>query len=176
MRAYLKYDNNKQTTAYSAWVNMKGRVKRLAAYEDVTICEEWLDYQVFAEWFHKQHRELGWQLDKDILKKGNRVYCPEHCVYVPQAINLLTIRKQRLGEYPVGVTLRKDTGRYNSEFTSFSVRVPLGSYDTAQEALAAYTTAKEAHIRDLVTNPAYGYAQILDPRVITALLNWKVTT
>lgn len=176
MNEHARYTaDRQQTPAYTAWSNMKGRVKRTVQYQDVSICEEWLDFQVFAAWFYKQHREEGWQLDKDILKKGNRIYCPEYCVYVPKAINSLILNsKATRGALPLGVNSRR--GRYRAEYSAFNVNHFIGDYDTPEEAHSAYVKAKEAHIRDLVTNPAYGYAQSLDPRVITALLNWKVTT
>lgn len=38
----------------------------------------------------KPHME-GWHLDKDILLKGNKVYSPETCAFVPAKINSLLI-------------------------------------------------------------------------------------
>ena len=31
----------------------------------------------------------GWELDKDILEKGNKTYSPETCCFVPRVINSL---------------------------------------------------------------------------------------
>ena len=43
-------------------------------------------------------------IDKDILYKGNKIYCPEKCIFVPFSINsLFTKRQNRRGDYPIGV-------------------------------------------------------------------------
>lgn len=62
-------------------------------YKDATVCEDWYNFQNFAEWMDenwKPHME-GWHLDKDILLKGNKVYSPETCAFVPAKINSLLI-------------------------------------------------------------------------------------
>jgi hypothetical protein len=41
-------------------------------YKDVKICEEWYNFQNFAEWFENNYNPetmQSWQLDKDILVK-----------------------------------------------------------------------------------------------------------
>jgi hypothetical protein len=55
-------------------------------YFDCEVCEEWLIFSNFASWF-KEHYVEGWQLDKDILVDGNRIYSPRTCCFVPQEIN-----------------------------------------------------------------------------------------
>lgn len=35
-------------------------------------------------------------LDKDILNKGNKVYCPENCIFVPRRINNLFTKSNRV--------------------------------------------------------------------------------
>lgn len=55
-------------------------------YLDCDVCEEWLIFSNFASWF-KEHYVEGWQLDKDILVDGNRIYSPRTCCFVPIEIN-----------------------------------------------------------------------------------------
>jgi hypothetical protein len=54
------------------------------------VCNEWHNFQNFAEWFCKNYCDASmdkWQLDKDIIVPGNRVYSPETCCFVPNAVN-----------------------------------------------------------------------------------------
>lgn len=62
--------------------------KQHPTYSDCSVCEDWLFFSNFAEWFDKHHVE-GWELDKDILVSGNRTYSPETCCFVPHEINVL---------------------------------------------------------------------------------------
>ncbi|HGY9608182.1 hypothetical protein [Vibrio harveyi] len=49
----------------------------------VTVCEEWYNYQVFAEWCDHNGWFEGAQLDKDIKAGGKgMIYSPEFCMFV----------------------------------------------------------------------------------------------
>ena len=61
-----------------AWYAMLNRCynplsNRAAAYKNCSVCDEWLTFSNFKRWFDEHHVE-GYELDKDILVKGNRVY------------------------------------------------------------------------------------------------------
>lgn len=61
-------------------------------YEDCAVCEEWqLDKQKFLNWIFKNYYTVSSgeriDLDKDILVKGNRIYSPKTCCFVPHSIN-----------------------------------------------------------------------------------------
>ena len=82
----------KGTKAYQTWVGMirrcyypKSQVEN-PCYLDCSVCHEWLNFQVFAEWFELNYIE-GLHLDKDIMEKGNKVYCAEFCTFVTPAAN-----------------------------------------------------------------------------------------
>lgn len=76
---------------YSSWCDMKRRVGNKVGnrptYSDVTVCEEWYDYDIFFEWAIKNGWKPGLCIDKDILKPGNRIYCPEYCCWVTRSEN-----------------------------------------------------------------------------------------
>ena len=90
----------KDTKLYRDWSSMMGRgysenyKSKYPTYEDCTVCEDWHNFQVFGDWATSQEfYGLGYQLDKDILVKGNKVYSPDVCCYVPQRINKLVLSK-----------------------------------------------------------------------------------
>lgn len=104
--------NGKQISCpiYSVWCSMLCRVyyenklKLQPAYKDVTVCGEWLNFSNFREWFIENHVD-GWQMDKDLLVVGNKVYSPDTCVFVPQWLNSFTISSNSSrGQYLIGVS------------------------------------------------------------------------
>ena len=91
----------KQLRSYKLWSDLLNRCynsnhKYYKNYggKNIKVCDEWLCYANFKEWYEKHYYELDnerVELDKDILVKGNRVYSPETCVLVDNDINLLFI-------------------------------------------------------------------------------------
>ena len=125
--------------AYSVWINMLNRCHshslkgRNPTYTGVLCCKEWLLFTNFAIWF-KCNYIKDHQLDKDILIKGNKIYSPNTCVFVPQNINkFLTLRGVSRGELPIGVVLR------NSKFQA------LISKNSSQKYLGTFASPGEAH-------------------------------
>ena len=65
----------------------------------------------FKRWMEKQDWE-GKQLDKDIIKKGNKLYCPEFCFFVDNKVNsILTDPAAARGGTPNGVHKRKNSNK-----------------------------------------------------------------
>lgn len=99
----------KPTKVYTTWNSMLERCysekfhKRQSTYRDVIVCDEWHNFQVYGNWFEENYKE-NFELDKDILKKGNKIYSPETCCFVPAEINTLLIKYSRTrGALPIGV-------------------------------------------------------------------------
>jgi hypothetical protein len=76
-----------------------------ATYDDCTVSPCWHRYSDFGAWFD-QNSIVDYQLDKDILMPGNRVYSPDTCCFVPSHINMVVRwrRKVPRSGYP-GVTM-----------------------------------------------------------------------
>lgn len=95
---YMSKISGKSTPEYLMWMSMlqrcyseKWKFKFPAYYGICSVCNEWLNFQNFAKWYHSHYYETSERLhlDKDILIPGNTLYSPDTCVLVPQRINML---------------------------------------------------------------------------------------
>ena len=94
-------------------------------------------------------------LDKDILVKHNKIYSPETCIFVPQAINLLFVKSDKSrGESVIGTSLYKN-GKYqvrcymiNPETGKSKIK-HLGYYDTQEKGFKVYKYYKERNIKEV---------------------------
>jgi hypothetical protein len=140
--------NGKQTKVYTTWKSMfvrcysKINLLDRPTYIGCYVINEWHDFQVFADWFYENYTD-GWELDKDILVKGNKVYGPETCCFVPKEVNQI-FTSVRKGKYPIGVSFHRNNQKFISQIKIFNVKKYLGSWETIEEAFNAY--AKEYSI------------------------------
>ena len=180
------YNSKDDKRAYDIWDKLlsrcynKSRLSKFPTYEGAVVCEEWLNFQNFAAWCYKQkHFESkddkgrSYHLDKDILVRGNKVYSPETCSFVPPYINTMLIGCDKArGKYPRGVCYHKGKGKIVAQLRSgFGKKIHLGHFDTPEEAFEAYKVAKEVLIRET----AERFKDVLDSRVYRNLMNWEVT-
>lgn len=56
-------------------------------YADISVCEDWLNYQNFCEWVVNQKYYSVFEIDKDWRIIGNKEYSPNACSFIPHAIN-----------------------------------------------------------------------------------------
>ena len=167
-------EKGKDTKVYKVWNSIMERgystifKKKHPNYKDVTVCEEWHNFQNFGDWFETNYNPKtmqGWHIDKDILVKGNRVYSSTTCCFVPLEINsMFTV--SRNNKYPTGVHYHIR----NKTFTSSINRRHLGSFDTPEEAFQVYKVAKEKHIKEVADK----WKDFIDPRVYQAMYNYEV--
>lgn len=132
-------------------LNQKGS---LASYLGTDLCEDWKYFSKFKAWMETQDWE-GKQLDKDILFRGNRTYSPETCRFVPQYLNkLLTAAEAGRGDWPLGVSFRKDNGMFvaaiKTRLKTKSSKDYLGQFKTATEAHRAWQREKISRILEYV--------------------------
>lgn len=165
---------------YKRWKNMIERCyapEKYPTYELSTVCNDWIYFSKFKKWMEHQPWE-GNQLDKDIISKGNNLYSPETCRFVPGYINciLLTSGASR-GELAIGVckhnhykngprfmaqckTTDCDTGLVSNKY--------LGVFDTELEAHRAWQLVK---MNDIYTKLcAYSEDTSFDTRIAGGLL------
>lgn len=163
-----------KTKKYTTWNTMLQRCydekvhKKYPSYKGVTVCEEWHNFQNFAKWFEDNYVE-NWTLDKDILVKGNKIYSPETCCFVPSKLNnLFTKSNSSRGDLPIGVFL--DNGKFRAVVNIDGVRKYFGSHTTPEEAFKAYKKAKENEIKRIVNI----YKDNLQIDVYNTVINYKV--
>lgn len=160
------------TKCYRTWTNMIKRCYSERAkyvrqtYKNATVCEEWWNFQVFAEWFEENYYEIEGKemhLDKDILYKGNKIYSPETCVFVPNNINnLFTKSDKARGKYPIGVTYDERGNTflaYCCDGTKKCIR--LGSFNNPMDAFNEYKRFKELTIKKIADKYKDGIPQKL---------------
>ena len=114
----------------------------------------------------------GWELDKDIIVKGNKLYSKDTCCFVPAEVNSLLIKCDKArGEWPVGVCFDKHAGKFKAYLAINGKQKTLGYFTTPEEAFQAYKLAKEAQIKVV----AEKWKHQLDERVYQSLLKYTVS-
>lgn len=169
---------SRKTKEYSLWASMLNRSydeklhQRQPTYLDCETSSEFLVLSKFHNWCQNQigFNQPKFELDKDLLEKGNKEYHPDKCVFIPKEINsFLRTRKKSRGDLPIGVCKVKDGG-FKAQLNNGVEKKYLGSFSTPEQAFQAYKQAKENHIKLL----AEKYRDQIDPRAYDAFLNYKV--
>ena len=172
--------NGVQTKEYNLWCSMLTRCysdthkKKYPTYEGCEVSDNFKSYEYFYEWCNKQigFDNEGWQLDKDLLIKGNKVYNENVCIFIPQEINSMLVKcTASRGEHLIGVS-------WNDTCKAFEARVRknkgnreyLGLFKTEIEAFNAYKTAKESFVKGQATK----WKGKIDDRAYNALMNYEV--
>ena len=92
-----KYNSSNYRTIYCKWKALLDRCynsNNIMYYSygnsNVTVCEEWFNFQNFAAWYEEYYIE-GYELDKDILANiqhlEQKVYSPSTCIFIPKDLN-----------------------------------------------------------------------------------------
>ena len=172
--------NGRKTKEYILWCHMFERCysdtykKKNPTYIDCEVSENFKSYEYFYEWCYKQigFGVDGFELDKDLLAKGNKVYSEDSCIFIPKDINLLLTKcEASRGKHLIGVSwsntnnafkamVRKNKGK--SEY--------LGHFKTELEAFNAYKKAKEAFVKE----QADEWKGKIDDKAYEALMNYTV--
>jgi hypothetical protein len=174
---YKIFSNNKINRIYFLWHSMFKRCYsgEFETYKGVTVCEEWYNYQVFAEWVEKNWKDYmnkTWDLDKDIICPKCKIYSPETCTFVPHEINILYSKLNTYsnkGKYLKGVYITP-FNRFQAQIYKNKKLCYLGSYDTELEAFQAYKTAKEQHIKEVADK----WKDLINLKVYENMYNYQI--
>ena len=174
--------------SYSMWNKMifrcyspKSEIKN-PTYKNVTVCEEWHNFQNFAKWYEENFpyhiKGIKFQLDKDLLQYNvdNKIYSPQTCVFLPDKVNsFLSIGyTTKIKSEHVGVNWHSRDNKYYvrcRDFLSNKV-LNLGYYTNKEEAVKVYNKVKNKQINNVIEyllNLNY-----LNPNLVYILENRKL--
>lgn len=171
------YGSSKKSLAYKRWYNIIIRCydtkihTKHPTYKDCYMCDEWLIFSNFKKWFDANYIK-GYHIDKDILIKGNKVYSPETCCFIPHRINTLLIKRDNdRGSEKIGV-IKTKSGKYEASVSKGNGQVFLGTFSTEIEAFNAYKKEKEAFVKSVALKH-FQEGKITES-VYNALMNYQV--
>ena len=181
---YKTKENGEKTKCYNVWHDMLKRCysekchKKQPTYKNCKVHDKWLNFQNFAKWYYDNYYEIEGErmcLDKDILHKGNKIYSPETCIFVPNNINVLFTKSDKIrGEYPIGVNLycnkfRARCGVYDFKNNKKKLK-HLGVYNTPEKAFERYKQFKERYIKQVADE----YKDKIPQKLYDAMYNYEV--
>ena len=169
-----------RTKEYTLWCSMLERCysdvykNKYQTYEGCEVSGNFLYYEYFYEWCNKQigFGVDGFELDKDLLIKGNKVYNENACIFIPQEINsLLTKSTASRGQHLLGVYWHNASKAFIARVNKGKGKQKhLGYFNTEVEAFSAYKIAKESFIKE----QAEKWKDKIDERAYNALMNYEV--
>lgn len=176
-RKYLAHINGKKLKEYALWNSLLSRCydpkyqKLRPTYAGCSVSENFKSYAYFHEWVQQQigfGRE-SFQLDKDLLFKGNKLYSEDTCIFLPSQLNsLLLSSKATRGGLPVGVSAER--GKFTANCSTYKPSRRVGLFNTPELAFQAYKQAKE----DFIKLQAEKWRDFIDVRAYEALMRYEV--
>jgi hypothetical protein len=162
-----KYENGSKKTTwrcpyYLRWVGVikratSGLDSEYPTYEQVKVCDEWINFSNFRRWMIKQDWENK-ELDKDLLSEESKIYSPETCVFIDMKLNSYLQKYGNSNVKMFGVTYESD----RNKFRAYHAGKSLGRFKTPEEAHKAWQEAKYKRGIELLSEQT-------DPRVIAGM-------
>lgn len=178
-RKYPSKIDSKHTPQYDAWRSMLRRCyseefhRKRPNYIGCLASDEFKTFSNFHDWFESQNPIHGvkYQLDKDLIRKGNKIYCENNCFLLPLELNALLVRKEnKRGELPIGVSKRNDRDKFVSQLSYHGGNKTIGYFESEVDAFWAYKEEKERYIKLLANKHKYAISE----KAYNALINYQV--
>lgn len=171
--------NGKHLPQYEMWRGMIRRCYSLKerdkfpAYLDCEVSENFKSYSYFYDWYSVNvvDKSIKYELDKDLLVKGNRIYSESLCLLIPSRINsLIMLKKCQRGDCLIGVSYNKARSRFQSQISIDGKNKTIGYFKSEVEAYMAYKQAKEAYVKDMANK----WRESISCKAYNALMNYTV--
>lgn len=133
--------------AYTTWRSMIERCvdgvykNKHPAYRDAVVCDAWVNFMTFREWYLENYVE-GFDIDKDLLSNGGKVYSPETCIFIPRWLNIFISIEHPDRALPAGVHFEPARGKYKASVKDGNKTINIGRYDSVDAASRAYVNYK----------------------------------
>ena len=150
-------------------------LEKSPTYKNCKVSESWLILSNFIEDVksienYEKSLNEGWQLDKDLLSNGSKLYSKDTCCFIPRSLNIiLSSYPKKLNGLPKGVKLSKG-GKYFAIIQKEGKKIFLGSYDSVEEASRVYNIAKKEYL----LNIADSIKDVVPENVYKALVNFNL--
>lgn len=108
---------SKLTREYITWSGMiercydkSGYQQKFPTYKECVVDERWHSFQNFCndicllENYHQWKNNDGWELDKDIKVKGNKLYSKDTCIFVLRRDNTIEMIQRTIKDKLTGLT------------------------------------------------------------------------
>ena len=167
--------------SYHCWHGMlrrcydpKSHIKR-PTYIGCSVSDEWKYFSNFKKWYDINYIE-GFELDKDILVEGNKVYSKETCRFIPPYINtILNDHRSVKRNLPRGVSENKPNEyskrvniTYKASCQGANSQQLNKTFKTIEEAVTWYSETKTRVVREVATRALE--AGEIQPDVFDALI------
>lgn len=156
------YNSKNSKKAYTCWSHIikrcydkkfiKNSNSNLSSYEKVYMCEEWKNFQVFAEWYNKNIptiKGIKFELDKDLLQKNieYKCYSPETCIFLPSRINKFLITSNHKNKTSKYIGVCRDKNKYLAGCSNFNTgKTDFIKFDSEEDAYEKYKEMKNKNI------------------------------
>lgn len=151
--------------AYKCWYNMIMRCSsRDKSYLNCEVCEEWLNFSKFNKWFQSQYRQDGWHLDKDIRMRGNKIYSPDTCCFIPSELNTFFEKHIKAKGYG----MNRNKSKFVAYIRNQGAKIHIGTFNTEMEARMAYLSGKKNLLMLLIDK----YSNCLEGEIKTKMIEY----
>lgn len=145
-------------------------------YTGCVVHDNWHNFQKFAEWFVSHEFSIkGYQLDKDLLVRGNKIYSAESCCMLPPELNqLIRVDNQKkisaIRSPLVGVTFHRDSGKWQAALSKNGKNIYLGLFERDIDAHFCYVREKESFVHE----QADIWRGKIEDKAYQALKEWRL--
>ncbi len=162
---YIEYENKSSAAAHKHYGSIRSRCVDTIdkdyigrCYDNVTMCQEWLDDpKAFIKWYFEHYYEVEGEsmaVDKDLFGNGLNMYSPDNCCLIPQTLNNLIVNCKKSyfegqtadNVLPLGVKKTRDGYSGVITFTGSTEAITLSEFATPEDAFEEYKIMKQANI------------------------------